>query len=64
MRVVEEVKKALNSQIDKKNAQMEDLQRAFAVMEEKIGANMERIKMLEQEKRQIREQLNTAYANG
>jgi hypothetical protein len=60
LRVIEEVKKALKAQLEQKNASMQEVQRAFSVMEERIAGNMERIRMLEQEKQDIRNQL---YSN-
>jgi len=54
LRVIEEVKKALKAQLEQKNASMQEVQRAFSVMEERIAGNMERIRMLEQEKQDIR----------
>jgi uncharacterized protein (UPF0335 family) len=64
LRVIEEVKKALKAQLEKKNAMMQEVQMAFSVMEERIAANMERIRMLEQEKQDIREQLNSTHQTG
>jgi len=60
LRVIDEVKKALKAQLEQKNASMQEVQRAFSVMEERIAGNMERIRMLEQEKQDIRKQL---YSN-
>jgi len=60
LRVIDEVKKALKAQLEQKNASMQEVQRAFSVMEERIAGNMERIRMLEQEKQDIRNQL---YSN-
>jgi chromosome segregation ATPase len=64
MRMIEEVKKALKAQMQKKNEQLKEVDRAFAVMEERVAANMERIKMLEKEKKEIREKLNDAFNSG
>ena len=64
LRVVEEVKKALKAQLEQKNSMMQEVQRAFNVMEERIAANMERIRMLELEKQNMREQLYSTHQTG
>ena len=43
---------------------MQEVQRAFNVMEERIAANMERIRMLELEKQNMREQLYSTHQTG
>lgn len=64
LRVLEEVKKAIKSQAQKSNSQMEEVRMAFSALQESVSASKERIKMLEQEKQEIRDQLMQAHSSG